>query len=65
METKEKFVSDLREILYNSHIPNISTVIDLVSVALKDFELRYKDTSLVLYDDSDKQIFHKISGKDE
>ena len=60
METKEKFVSDLREILYNSHIPNISTVIDLVSVALKDFELRYKDTSLVLYDDSDKQIFHKF-----
>lgn len=59
-ETKERFISDLRDMLYNSHIPDINIVIDLVSIALKDFDISYKETSLVLYDDSDKQIFHKF-----
>lgn len=61
METKDRFINYLKEILYHSQcIADINEVIGLVSIALKDFDLHYKETALAIYDDSDKQIFNKF-----
>lgn len=47
--------------LFNSHcVTDVNAVLDIVSIAMKDFNLCLKDTSLIVYDDSDKRIFQKF-----
>jgi len=61
MENKDIFINDFREMLFNSKCASdINEIIGLVSIALKDFDLSCKETSIIVYDDSDKKIFQRF-----
>lgn len=58
---KEKLIADLRNLLFGK-IANdeIQSVLNIVSYVLNDYDLSIKETAIVVYDDSDKQIFQKF-----
>lgn len=58
---KEYVLTKIRDTLYGK-IPNeeISTVIDSVSFCLRNYDIMAKETSVVVYDNSDSQIISKF-----
>lgn len=58
---KESVLTEIRDTLFG-RIPNeeISTVIDSISFCLRNYEIMAKETSVVVYDNSDSQIISKF-----
>lgn len=58
---KEKLMTDLRNLLFGKIASDeIQSVLNIVSYVLNDYDLSIKETAIVVYDDSDKQIFQKF-----
>lgn len=58
---KEYILSEIRDTLFGK-IPNeeISTVVDSISFCLRNYDIIAKETSVVVYDNSDSQIISKF-----
>lgn len=58
---KEYILSEIRDTLFGK-IPNeeIPTVIDSISFCLRNYDITEKETSVVVYDNSDSQIISKF-----
>lgn len=58
---KESVLSEIRDTLFGK-IPTdeISTVIDSISFCLRNYEIMAKETSVIVYDNSDSQIISKF-----
>ena len=58
---KEYVLSEIRDTLFGK-IPTdeISTVIDSISFCLRNYEIMAKETSVVVYDNSDSQIISRF-----
>lgn len=58
---KESVLSEIRDTLFGK-IPTdeISTIIDSISFCLRNYEIMPKETSIVVYDNSDSQIISKF-----
>lgn len=58
---KEKLICDLRNLLFGKIASDeIQSVLNIVSYVLNDYDLSSKETAIVVYDDSDQQIFQKF-----
>ena len=59
---KEYILTEIRNTLFGK-ISNeeISTVIDSISFCLRNYEITAKETSVVVYDNSDMQIINRFS----
>lgn len=58
---KEYVLSEIRDALFGKiSTEDISTVIDSLSFCLRNYDIKVKETSIVIYDNSDSQIISKF-----
>lgn len=60
-EAKEQILSEIRTLLFDKVVPSaISTIIDCVSYAMRNYDFKEKETAMVVYDTTDRTITGKF-----